>query len=288
MLLRGGPLNGEIQGRIDAVNWYHEFDFGNGLVARPGTPDVENHRSISAFIRLWLDTIDFAGKTVLDIGCWDGYWSFYAEQRGAARVLATDDADQNWAGDSGLRLAKELLHSKIETNINLPVYRLTELQTKFDIILCLGVYYHLIDPFYAFAQIRHCCHDHTTVVFEGDVRTRLPPETGIYGTAGYNFWSSGHPRFYSTPAALSGLLQTAYFTVESEAFLWPWNLEVPRPSLRDRVRRAIRAFKTADAKTAENRIFLICRPYRGENRSYWYRPPFGLDRYDTRWGGRRA
>ena len=35
------------------------------------------------------------------MGCWDGYWSFYAEQRGAARVLATDDASQNWAGSAG-------------------------------------------------------------------------------------------------------------------------------------------------------------------------------------------
>ena len=36
-----------------------------------------------------LDAVPFHGKSVLDIGCWDGYWSFYAERRGAASVLAT-------------------------------------------------------------------------------------------------------------------------------------------------------------------------------------------------------
>jgi predicted nicotinamide N-methyase len=64
--------------------------------------------------------VDFAGKTVLDIGCWDGQWSFLAENRGAARLLATDDCSQHWTslGDRiginqspapglGFQLAKE-------------------------------------------------------------------------------------------------------------------------------------------------------------------------------------
>jgi tRNA (mo5U34)-methyltransferase len=273
-------MNGDIQSRIDAIDWYHEFDFGNGLVAKSSLDD-ERRRELSAFIRSWLDGIDFAGKTVLDIGCWDGYWSFYAEQRGAARVLATDDAEQNWAGDSGLRLAKELYGSTIDINTQLSVYDLTKLQTRFDIILCLGVYYHLIDPFYAFAQIRHCCHEQSIVVFEGEVRSGLPPESGIYRTGIYNFSDSNDARFRPTPILLAGLLEAAYFTIEFEAFL----------------KRAIRAFKTEEFKTddktrdtkdAHNRILLICRPYQGENRCFWYRPPFGLHHYDTRWAGLRA
>jgi tRNA (mo5U34)-methyltransferase len=174
----GSEMTQEIQDRIDSINWYHEFSFDNGLIATSKAIDVEHHRKVWSFISSKLDSIEFAAKTVLDIGCWDGYWSFYAEQRGAARVIATDDVEQNWAGDKGLILARELLNSAIEINTNLSVYRLSELQTKFDIILCLGVYYHLIDPFYAFAQIRHCCHDNTIVVFEGDLVSNLPLERG--------------------------------------------------------------------------------------------------------------
>jgi tRNA (mo5U34)-methyltransferase len=103
----------EIQKRIDAVTWYHEFDFGNGLKARSTTPDVVDHRVIWAGIQARLDRVDFAGKSVLEIGCWDGYWSFYAEKRGAAEVLATDDISQNWASGQGLPLARELLNSSI-------------------------------------------------------------------------------------------------------------------------------------------------------------------------------
>src|SRR5215475_15324914 len=97
----------EYQQRIDDIRWYHEFEFPNGLVARSHAPDIEVHRRIWAFVATELDQIDFTGKTVLDLGCWDGRWSFYAESRGARRVLATDDRTQNWAASSGLLLAEE-------------------------------------------------------------------------------------------------------------------------------------------------------------------------------------
>jgi tRNA (mo5U34)-methyltransferase len=339
--LQGDVMNHEIQDRIDAIDWYHEFDFGNGLVAKPKSP--EDHPKFWAHIRSRLDSIDFAGKTVLDIGCWDGYWSFYAEQRGAAQVLSIDDCEQNWAGDAGLRLAKELLHSSIEINTKLPVYELTSLQRKFDVILCLGVYYHLIDPFYAFSQIRHCCHENSIVVFEGDVRSNfgLPSGAGIHH---FTHSDGAVARFRPTPAVLSGFLEAAYLQVESETFLMPWNLHyldpatssaenqtppkpepepartqgimrliwrrvVPqfaKPVIRKALirfllspapshnsfKRALLAFQKPTKKQTEmsnenqplyNRIVLICRPFHGENRCFWYRPPFGLDRYDTRW-----
>ena len=49
---------------------------------------MEIHRKLWRFIEAQLDLLDFRGKTVLDIGCWDGYWSFYAERRGAREVVA--------------------------------------------------------------------------------------------------------------------------------------------------------------------------------------------------------
>lgn len=64
------------QSEIDSVQWYHEFDFGNGLHATSKTPDVQAHRKVWEFINRELDAIDFLGKSVLDIGCWDGFWSF--------------------------------------------------------------------------------------------------------------------------------------------------------------------------------------------------------------------
>src|SRR4249919_1382966 len=130
------------QQRIDQIQWYHDIDFPNGLKARTKSPDAESHRALWKWMRGELDQIDFTGKSVLDIGCWDGYWSFYAEKRGAARVLATDDSSQNWTGSAGFHLAKELLQSSVECDLELSVYDLSKLDQKFDIVLCLGVFYH--------------------------------------------------------------------------------------------------------------------------------------------------
>jgi tRNA (mo5U34)-methyltransferase len=279
----------DIQKRIDAIDWYHEFDFGNGLAARSKTHDVEFHRRSWDFIRATLDGIDFAGKSVLDIGCWDGYWSFYAEKRGAAHVLAADDAEQNWAGDSGLKLARDLLHSSIETTTNLSIYNIASLERKFDIILCLGVYYHLIDPFYAFAQIRHCCHENTIVVFEGDVASSAPPNTCIYHLRDLN-----RSRFQPSRGVLSGFLEAAYFSVDAVAVLqplsqFPHNRESNGRKFRFRNsigrmrnfrRRApsSRIGSTTEAYFEIDRIILTCRPFQGVNQCFKYRPPFGLKR----------
>jgi tRNA (mo5U34)-methyltransferase len=247
-----------LQDRINAISWYHEFDFGNGLRAKATTPDAKSHRQLWRFIETELDKIEFSGKTVLDIGCWDGYWSFYAERRGAKSVLATDDRSQNWAGDSGFSLAKELLRSNVESNTDLSVYKLSTLNRTFDVILCLGVYYHLVDPYYAFAQVRNCCHPGTIVIFEGDA---------LYGHDGpspqaFVMLSSDTTkasRFVPTPEALRGLLKGAYFSVTKEAVL------------------------NQGGKRGVNRILISASPSECYNDFYIYRPPFGLDVYDLRY-----
>ena len=54
-----------------------------------------------------------AGRSVLDVGAWDGFFSFEAERRGAKRVLATDSfvwrGEVEWADKSGFDLAKQPL-----------------------------------------------------------------------------------------------------------------------------------------------------------------------------------
>jgi len=75
---------------------------GDGLVARTQSPDADETPPDVALHRGRTGpAIDFSGKSVLRPGLLDGYWSFYAERRGAASVLASDDATQNWAGKPG-------------------------------------------------------------------------------------------------------------------------------------------------------------------------------------------
>jgi tRNA (mo5U34)-methyltransferase len=244
-----------LQRRIDEIPWYHEFDFPNGLTAHTTIENMPSHRALWSFMKLQLDRIDFAGKSVLDIGCWDGYWSFYAEKRGAARVLATDDATQNWAGSAGLDLAKEILGSSVETLKDVSVYDLKRF-AMFDIILFMGVYYHLMDPLYALVEIRHRCHRHSLVVVEGD----FMPD-GRFGAESVAFFEFGHPGrcFVPTLPSLRQMLQAAYFEVVSEEIYHG----LPEQPI--------------------NRLFAVCRPIVAENALHPIRPPFKLHHYDPRW-----
>src|SRR5262245_32571080 len=250
------PVKLGIQERINRIHWYHEFDFGNGLRAEVKTPDAQSHRRLWRFIQSELDKIDFTGKTVLDIGCWDGYWSFYAERKGATRVLATDDSSQNWTGGAGFYLAKELLNSSVEYDLHLSIYDLNRLDAKFDIVLCLGVLYHLFDPFYALTQIRHRCHDASMIILEGDVFFGLvnaaPQSAALYCRD-----VRQAPRFVPDPGTYRFLVNAAYFTIASEA-----------------------VFPLVETTSAEppkgvNRMLLVCRPFNGINTCHEYQPPFG-------------
>jgi tRNA (mo5U34)-methyltransferase len=268
----------DVQREIDDITWYHEFDFGNGLKTRAKTHDVEAHRAFWRNIEARLDTIDFVGKTVLDIGCWDGYWSFHAERRGAKHVLAVDDASQNWAGNRGLQLAKSLLGSSIETRNDVSVYDLESLGQTFDVVLCLGVYYHLVDPFHALAQVRHCCHENTVVVFEGDASMALPT-----GTMHYDVGDPALPIFVPTPEGFAGMLRACYFDVVSQTG-WPPENEA-LPSWKKRLEIVKLGLRTHRRPLPPKMVRLtsICRPFDGENPLHVYKPPFGLHRYDPRY-----
>jgi len=282
----------ELQKRIDAIPWYHEFDFGNGLRTHSQTPDIEVHRRIWRLIEDGLAEIDFQDKTVLDVGCWDGYWSFYAERRGAKNVLAVDDFSQNWANESGLLLAKELLRSRVQTQTRRSVYDLASLGQKFDVILMLGVHYHLLDPFYALAQLRHCCHPETVLCLEGNESINLPENSAALDLTQH--WG----KFSPTAGYLRQLLSATYFSVSAERFLEP-DKYVPRPaSGKWRWRMVQAALLRPEAKVREiasrlvvpppeifkmlRRVFLVCRAFEGENPIHLYPPPFGLDAYDPR------
>jgi tRNA (mo5U34)-methyltransferase len=275
----------DLQARIDAVSWYHEFDFGNGLHARSKTPDVEWHRRQWQFVERQLEPVDFRGKSVLDVGCWDGYWSFFAERRGAASVLAVDDFTQNWASAAGIELAKELLGSKVEIEPRRSAYDLAALGRRFDVVMFLGVYYHLLDPFHAFAQLRHCCHANTVVLLEGAEAIGLPDRAALVGF--------DQTRFLPARGVLEQMLEACYFSVDSRAEMtaerdlarlgWRWRLRMCRQALTG---SRSGAGALLPPMTANRRVFLACIPVERENSIHTYRPPFGLQAYDPRFQDR--
>lgn len=97
----------------------------------------------------------FAGMRVLDVGAFDGFYSFLAEARGARRVLAIDNEQyvhwvkSRWnvtlAGGEGFRAIKRLLDSEVEY-LGMDAYELDRLDEQFDLIFCFGILHRVEAP----------------------------------------------------------------------------------------------------------------------------------------------
>ena len=94
---------------------------------------------------------DLTGKSVLDIGCNAGFYSIEMARRGAARVLGID-TDERYLAQA--RFASETLgHGGIEF-ARLSVYDVAALAERFDVVVFMGVLYHLRHPLLALDLIR--------------------------------------------------------------------------------------------------------------------------------------
>ena len=93
---------------------------------------------------------DLRGKTVLDIGCNAGFYSIEMRRRGADRVLGLD-SDAEYLAQA--RLAAEVCEADIEFR-QLSVYDVAALREQFDLVLFMGVFYHLRHPLLALDLIR--------------------------------------------------------------------------------------------------------------------------------------
>ena len=285
-------MDSEIQVEIDSRKWYHDFDFPGGLRARSGE---SSHIPLWKWIEECLNTVEFREKSVLDIGCWDGYWSFMAERRGARSVLATDDMSQNWGSDSCIYMAKKLLGSTIEINQQVSIYNASSLQRTFDVILCLGVYYHLYAPLCGLAQLRHLCGRDSVVVLEGDVARGYDPGIARCCFPEYNGpQDENGPAFLPSDYLLRSMIESAYlsvsevyyFSARAQDFVSRCLRTIKRRVKGNRIRRFLRGKRGLYADP--DRAIYICRPFVGVNPRYVYRPPFGLDRFDTRFHGKSA
>jgi tRNA (mo5U34)-methyltransferase len=128
--------------------WFHNINLG-GIRTAPDHflgdyPAVKWHRFAHAI------PADLAGKTVLDIGCNGGFYSLEMKRRGAARVLGIDH-DEDYLRQA--RFAAKVTGLDIEF-AQLSVYDVGALGERFDVVLFLGVLYHLRHPLLALDLIR--------------------------------------------------------------------------------------------------------------------------------------
>jgi tRNA (mo5U34)-methyltransferase len=130
--------------------WFHNMELG-GVRTAPDHflgdyPAVKWRRFEAAL------PADLTGKTVLDIGCNAGFYSIEMKRRGAERVVAID-FDETYLAQA--RFAAGVLDANIEFR-QMSVYDVGALGERFDVVLFLGVLYHLRHPLLALDLI----HEH--------------------------------------------------------------------------------------------------------------------------------
>lgn len=141
----------EILRRVRDVLWYQTFELVPGVVT-PGLSTRLEQRSPHFRI-----PDDLTGKRVLDIGCAEGYFTFLAESRGAS-VVSIDALPRR-----GFFVAREILGSKAEFH-HMSVYDIhPDLLGMFDLVLFLGVYYHLKNPVRALERIATVTRDRAII-----------------------------------------------------------------------------------------------------------------------------
>lgn len=154
----------ELLKKISTVRlWAHKIQLGSHVV----TPGIIHDK----IMQKELDAIpkDLTGKSVLDVGARNGGWAFECERRNAKEITAIDvwqNEGPNGIRDEPFKICKEILDSKVEL-IELDVLDIEKLGKKFDIILFLGVIYHLMDPLLALRKLYNVCNE--LVILQGAV-----------------------------------------------------------------------------------------------------------------------
>jgi tRNA (mo5U34)-methyltransferase len=208
--------------------WFHNLDL-DGIFTAPehflGDYPRQKFARFSAAL-----PADLSGLSVLDVGCNAGFYAFEMKRRGAARVVGID-SDERYLAQA--RLAAEVLGHEIELR-RLDVYDVGELGERFDLVIFMGVLYHLRHPLLALDRL----HEHVVgdrMLFQSmqrgtdevaDVPRDAPfSDTALFERPGYPLMYFVEHRYAGDPtnwwipnrAGVEAMLRSAGFTIETHA-----------------------------------------------------------------------
>jgi tRNA (mo5U34)-methyltransferase len=177
-----------LRAEVATRTWFHTIDLGNG-VRTPGQKDTPRE-----VVHMHLP--DLTGRSVLDVGAYDGFYSFEAERRGAARVVASDYWTWTWPGADARRnfdLAHQALSSRVEP-VEVSVEELTPERVGgvFDVVLFLGVLYHAPDPLGYLRRLRSVTGEMAIIETAVDLLDIEVPAAAYYPGASLNNDASNH------------------------------------------------------------------------------------------------
>ena len=184
--------------------WFHTFALNRAEgIYTPGA--ARDHRYRASTL-----PEDFAGMSVLDVGCFDGFYAFLAERRGAGRVVAVDNEQyrlwvaSRWGvelqGGEGFRTVHGLLGSAVEYR-RMDAFALDGLKERFDLVYCFGILHRVENPLGLLRVLRGRTVSGSTVLVETygvasedrngpAIRVCEPGE--VYARDGFVYWGFGN------------------------------------------------------------------------------------------------
>lgn len=190
------------------LRWFHSIDFGDWV--SPGRlPDRPANLTLFPVMDL-LQHVDVRGLDCIDTGCADGLSSFGLKMKGAERVVATDIWDNI---SHTFSISRDVLGLDIEYFSQTTFENILTKFTphSFDIMVCAGVMYHLLNPFDCILKARKLLKRDGLLILEtaysggGEPIVDLSTASGK-STEVYTYWMP-------TKAAVAGMLQLAGFDV---------------------------------------------------------------------------
>lgn len=148
------------QSLLDEVkrhHWYQSIPLDSDYTTPGETGDSEQRK-----LEMMQLPEDLRGKTVLDIGCNEGFFSFEVERRGAERILAVDKSS---AAEEKFNLVKKIFGSKVEfKSLDLLDTNPPEIG-RFDIVFFLAVLHHMRHPLLALDRVYELTKEYALIEY---------------------------------------------------------------------------------------------------------------------------
>jgi len=193
----------QLRRRIEELRpWFHNLCLG-GIYTAPDHflsdyPNVKWKRICHVVPE------DLTGKTVLDIGCNAGFYSIEMKKRGAKRVLGVDTDDHYL---TQAKFAAQTLGVEIELQ-KCSVYDVDKIEGQFDLVLFMGLFYHLRYPLYGLDKVVQKVSGQ--LLFQTMIRPSKETEPAVAVAEDYDFWEeeifsqSTYPKMHFIEKSFAG------------------------------------------------------------------------------------
>jgi tRNA (mo5U34)-methyltransferase len=224
------PVEGLRQRVADAF-WWHSINLGGGIV----TPGHKTRYEIYHEAEAIFAPLSLPGRSVVDIGAWNGGFTVEAKRRGAARLLAVDHYTWTHPGFCG-KQTFDLVMSRLGIEVDAKLIDIEKANAadlgRWQVVLFLGVFYHLFNPISALQLLAEITEEALVIETHLDLEDLARPAMVFYpdrelGGDSTNWWAPNR-------AAMEALLRAVGF----EKILF-----TPNP-LAARARGIFHAFKT--------------------------------------------